>query len=203
MKKLIIVILLLVQTATICFAATFFWEDKKGIHTTEDVSKLPPKFRDKYDNYMKQNKNQVPESAKIAVKALKKLQARTQTGVSRGDFSSALGEANFEVNTFLESKEADNFPLLKISLQTAMAHYGNASTFWELRSTFIDEESYGHYYLSSQFSTLFLSKYPEAKKDINDGGVLSGGRVYFDSTIGYIFAEASKEITKSNALINK
>lgn len=202
MKKLIMVVIL-VQTATICFAETFFWEDKKGIHTTEDVSKLPPKFRNNYEKYKKQNMNQVPESAKAAVKALKKLQARTQTGISRGDFSSVLGETNFEVNTFLESKEADNFPLLKISLQTAMAHYGNASTFWELRSTFHDEESYGHYYLSSQFSTLFLSKYPEAKKDIKDGGVLSGGKVYFDSTIGYIFAEASKEISKSNGLINK
>jgi len=37
---------------------------------------------------------------------MKKLQARTQAGISYNDYAPALGEAKFEINLFLESPAA-------------------------------------------------------------------------------------------------
>ncbi|MGD0217487.1 MAG: hypothetical protein ABSC45_08265 [Desulfobaccales bacterium] len=46
------------------------------------------------------------QSAKDALRAMKKLQARTQAGISYNDYAPALGEAKFEINLFLESPAA-------------------------------------------------------------------------------------------------
>lgn len=46
------------------------------------------------------------ESTKEAIRALKKLEAKIEVGISYNDYSSALGGANFEVRMFLESPEA-------------------------------------------------------------------------------------------------
>jgi hypothetical protein len=63
------------------------------------------------------------ESAKQAVMALKKLEAKTQVGVSRRDYSAALGDAQFEVNQFIESRESDKNPELTRLVKATMADY--------------------------------------------------------------------------------
>jgi len=223
MKKLIMVVIIAVQTSTICFGETFFWEDKKGLHSTDDVSKLPPKFRDKYEKYIKQKTSKqelksvkaadkaIPESAINAVKALKKLQARCEAGISYRDYSPALGDAKYAVNMFVESKEATDIEDLKTSVMKVMSHYENARYFWELKTSarYRTEKEYGFFSIDSELSTKFLSIYPEANKDIKDGGVLDIGlnppnkEVMFDSAISHVFVAASKELAKSFAMINK
>jgi hypothetical protein len=46
------------------------------------------------------------QSAKEAVRALPKLQARVEAGISYRDYSPALGDALFEVKLFLQSPGA-------------------------------------------------------------------------------------------------
>lgn len=127
MKKLIAGLLLIVLTSTVCFAETFFWEDKKGINTTEEVSKLPPKFREKYEDYIKQHlKKTIPESANNAIRALRKLEARCEAGISPRDYGPALSDAKFDVSTFENSKEVKDWVALKEGIMRTMALYQKA-----------------------------------------------------------------------------
>ncbi len=129
---------MLLMSSKIAYSETFFWEDKKGIHTTDDVSNLPPKFRDKYEQYIKNNPKvapkivqSIPDSAKNAVRALKKLEARCQAGISKiSDYSAALGDAKFEVNMFVESSESNDFESLKSSIMQTMKHYDDAGDYF-------------------------------------------------------------------------
>ncbi|HTF66507.1 MAG TPA: hypothetical protein VK638_27865 [Edaphobacter sp.] len=50
------------------------------------------------------------QKAKEAVIALKKLEARTDAGVSHRDYLVALGDTNFSVRQFLESERAREVP---------------------------------------------------------------------------------------------
>jgi len=50
------------------------------------------------------------DSAKDGIIALKKLQAKCQTGISYRDYSNALGEAKFPVNMYTESEESKKYP---------------------------------------------------------------------------------------------
>jgi hypothetical protein len=66
MKRTIMLILtMLFAVQGLAFSETFFWEDKKSIHMTDDVSKLPPKFREKYEKFIKQQPKQEVNSAKM------------------------------------------------------------------------------------------------------------------------------------------
>ena len=143
MNKLIVMTLLVVQTSTICFAETSIEGDKKGIYGREDISKLPATGSDKSEKHIKPNRTEgskenqtskankvvdtaIPERAKNAVMALKKLQARCQSGTSLKDFAPALGEAKSEVTAFVNSNEAKDRERLKELVVKAMGNYQKA-----------------------------------------------------------------------------
>lgn len=63
------------------------------------------------------------QSAKDAVKALKKLEARTETGINYKDFSAALADTKVEVESFLNSKLAKKNPELSECLKKTLEHY--------------------------------------------------------------------------------
>jgi hypothetical protein len=140
MKKLMAGMVMVILTSTVCLAEIFFWEDKNEIHSTDDVSTLPPKFRDNYEKYKKQNPKQetkeevivkaFPESAKNAVRALKKMEARCSSGLTVGNYNSALGDATFEVNMFVQSKESNDFESLKSSVIKTEQFYKQASNYF-------------------------------------------------------------------------
>jgi hypothetical protein len=72
------------------------------------------------------------QSAKDAVRALQKLQARVESGISYRDYGLALGDARFDVNLFLQSPQAKN-EKLKASIRRAMEHYQMARTVWQVK----------------------------------------------------------------------
>jgi hypothetical protein len=230
MKKLIVAVALVAQTSTMCFAETFFWEDKKGIHTTDDVLKLPPKFRDKYEKYIKQNPKQgskeiqttkvekivekiIPESAKSAVRALKKLEARCQAGISYRDYPIAIGDAKFEVNLYLESSDAQKNRELAESIQAAMNHYDNASTFWALKFEYIPISGnvLEFYPTSSPEGKVISAIYPELNKLSKDGGAItvfndSDGKhekYYLDKVVNHAMSAAAKDLKTATQLLSK
>lgn len=81
---------------------------------------------------------QPPKAAMSAVKALKRLEARTQVGISYREYGPALGEAKAEVNLFLESPEAAKMPELTTSISKAMNHYKTAMKVWRRRIRYGD-----------------------------------------------------------------
>ena len=72
------------------------------------------------------------QSAKEAIKALKKLEARCETGTNYRDYVNAMVDAKFEVNLFLEGSEAKSSPpSLVESITNAMRAYEKAKDDWK------------------------------------------------------------------------
>lgn len=146
----------------------------------------------------------ISESAKNAVRALKKLEARCQAGISYRDYAPALGDATFEVNMFIETDDSKKLENLTASIKKTLLHYVNANILWELRFS-MKHEIYDIY---SDFTSSFFQLYPEANKSVEEGGIISklddypNGAVYFPIAISYVFSEASKELANSFALLN-
>ena len=66
------------------------------------------------------------QSSKSVVISLNKLESKTEIGISFQDYSRSLGDINYEVKTFLNSKESKTKPKLAESIQLVMTHYVNA-----------------------------------------------------------------------------
>lgn len=73
------------------------------------------------------------QSAKGALLALKKLEARCQVGISYRDYLPALGEAKLAVNLFEESHGGENGALINILLSLVVDTYGAAGSYWSLK----------------------------------------------------------------------
>lgn len=152
-------------------------------------------------------KQKIPESAKAAVKALKKLEARIQAGISYRDYAPALGDAKFDVNMFVQGNDAKGFDDLKASIIKTMSTYDLANSIWNSKIA-----GTGNFYSKGDALTIdFFKLYPEANKSDKDGGVWSDHKsqytgeslIFVDTMIQYLFSEASKETAKSFAMLNK
>jgi peptidoglycan hydrolase CwlO-like protein len=82
--------------------------------------------------------NAFGQSAKEAVMALKKLQVRYQTGVSYKDYPTALADAKFPVQLYLESPEAESTPELSEALKNAISYLDKANEMVSLKMTQIE-----------------------------------------------------------------
>jgi len=68
--------------------------------------------------------------ARDAVVALKKLQAKTETGIVYAEYTSALGDANYAVKAYLETDQAKTTKDFSVSLQDSIKWYQAASEIW-------------------------------------------------------------------------
>jgi hypothetical protein len=75
----------------------------------------------------------VPQSAKDAYLALKKIEGKTQAGVNYMQYMEAVGDAMGLVNVFIESKEAGKFPELAKALKNTVDAYLAASLIWKVK----------------------------------------------------------------------
>jgi hypothetical protein len=73
------------------------------------------------------------QTAKEAIEAMQKLSSRCETGISYKDYSAAVGEANFNVKSYLENPESGKNPNLKESIQKTWGHFLMAKEAWDLR----------------------------------------------------------------------
>jgi hypothetical protein len=71
------------------------------------------------------------QSEKDAIKALKKLQAKIESGISYQKYREALGDTNSEVKLFLESKNATKDLALTQSIKKIMSNYQDAADLWQ------------------------------------------------------------------------
>jgi len=142
------------------------------------------------------------QSEKDAVLALKKLQAKIQEGISYMDYRNALGEAKFPLNIFLESKDAQKYPELSISLKKVMGHYEYAGFIWDGK---ISGGVLGSYIgVNSDVGKEIGQLYPNARKDTKEGGALTDlptlNAYDIDSLLPLIWKEASMELDNATKL---
>jgi hypothetical protein len=84
-----------------------------------------------------------PTGADDALRALKKLEARTEISVTKAGFSEALGVAWGDVKVFVESREGEKYALLSKHLKDAVDTYKAAQSAWELGKTWGDHTRIG------------------------------------------------------------
>ena len=92
------------------------------------VAEEPPSFPPLGARY-----DTIPDDAKSVVKALKKLQARTEIGINFRDYDSAVSEVYPEVKVFVESTESKDMPELRLVLKNSIDCYLKVRELWSLK----------------------------------------------------------------------
>jgi hypothetical protein len=147
------------------------------------------------------------QSAKDAVRALKKLEARCQAGISYRDYGPALGDAKFEVNLFRDSREAAVSPELALRVEKAMIHYEDAATAW--RQKFHSWNHFGMLKADETVAKIMLENYPVMNKQRGEGGAMyprkDGVADYLDidDMVKVIWTEAGGELKKAMILLQE
>lgn len=145
------------------------------------------------------------ETFNDAYRALKRLEARTESGISYLDYPAALGDARFTVKMYLEESTHDQ---QRKGIAEAMEHYENAMLFWS------SVERYRQNYLPTdskagkEFIPRLAAVYPDAVKPTTDGGLvhidsikLYDGKTVPTSTI--VFSEIAQYAWAKSAAILK
>ncbi|MGA2032168.1 MAG: hypothetical protein ABSG68_07935 [Thermoguttaceae bacterium] len=83
----------------------------------------------------------VPQSARTALNAVKKLEARTEVGIGQKDYSTVVGEAWGDVKVFVELPDGKALPDLSFLLVSAMAKHKLALEIWEKKERILLFES--------------------------------------------------------------
>jgi len=140
------------------------------------------------------------QSSKDAYKALKKLEAKIQTGISYKEYGPALGDTKFEVNMFSESAEAKEKPRLKEIFNKTIGHYEEAGTVWRYRfagrgvpNCMVPSDQGGD---DSALIQQILRSYPSTRSKID-----SMGRLWYEDALKAIWQEASEELKKAGPLL--
>lgn len=102
-----------------------------------------------------------PQSAKEALLALKKMEARCQSGISYQDYGPAVSDARIPINSFAESEDGKKSSELTEFLNKAMSHYEYAGKIWQLRfNPFF--QGYGIIEVTSSLGQEIGELYPKA-----------------------------------------
>ena len=112
--------------------------------------------------------------AEAAVTALQRLDARLETGITRSEYSTSVGEANFQVKQFLESDKANSVPKFTESLVEAMKWYKAAGDIWSAEVQAPVAVGYCQADLSSFQATGLCKTYPELVTTVPGKGPTAG-----------------------------
>jgi hypothetical protein len=143
------------------------------------------------------------QSAEEAIRALKILEAKTEAGISYSDYWPALGGAKFEVNMYLDTKEAKSKVKLTESIKKTLRHYENAAKVW--RGALNNNDII---YTNTKLAEWIIQVYPDMKKPYNEGGVTQmsndgkGEFLAYPKLIRMIWKEASSELKSAAALLS-
>jgi cell division protein FtsB len=131
------------------------------------------------------------QSPKEAVLALKKLQARVETGVSYRDYSPAVSEAKFAVKLYLDSPESKDEPDLSTSLLKTIEHYQIANDLWGEKFSGRKPSDF----VTPRVKQAVFKIYPDAP----DLGVAT----QYSHLLSFIWGKASLELNTANSLLSK
>lgn len=71
--------------------------------------------------------------ARAAIDALKRIEARTEIGVTYADYHRVLGEQYAQIKPFLESSDAEALPKVAAHISNAVECYKDAGFYWGLK----------------------------------------------------------------------
>lgn len=138
----------------------------------------------------------ISQQEKEAVIALKKLEAKVQTGINQSDYVAALGETVFAVNMLGDEKDSKNQEL-DDAIRSAMADYKLAGDVWKLRieTTLNPRDASGAIRLSDPEAQNILNKIPSINKPIT-GDLLAQKKknTYVQALIALRVADSSDQV---------
>lgn len=146
------------------------------------------------------------QSGKEAVRALQKLQARVETGISYRDYAPALGDAKFEVNLFLQSPEAKEKQELASSITVSILTYELALSVWNLSfDQMRNRYARPGMILKNSISQL-CNGHPEVAKEFEAWNGISrqaarNDQIPAEYIIRGLWREAGKELEKATSLL--
>jgi hypothetical protein len=141
------------------------------------------------------------QSANDAIKALKKLEAKTETGINYKDFATALADTKVEVESFVNSKQAKKKPGLAECLNKTLGHYMLTNKIMNERNfnRRMARESGNKYAeldsdvikTDSPMGKMLMRQYPRIKPD--------KGMYFVEIVVPEIWKEASNELKKCDS----
>ena len=112
-------------------------EDEERKRTAEEKTRAEEKrLKEAIATY-----RNAPPSARNALNAVKKVEARAEVGITYKDYSTVVGEAWADVKIFAESPEGKKLPEFSFLLVSAMGKYKLALDIWHKTDTTLDFES--------------------------------------------------------------
>jgi hypothetical protein len=107
--------------------------EKEAKRAAEEAQKTAEEKRRKEAVAVYRN---VPQAARNALNAVKRLEAKTEIGITYVEYVKAVGEAWGEVKIFIDSADAKRFPEYSLLLRMAIADYKSALNVWQSKFEF-------------------------------------------------------------------
>ena len=130
-------------------------------------------------------------AARDALKSIRRLQAKVQTGISYRDYSPALADAKLEVSMFVESSSGKKFPEFASLLSRAIGHYDVANNLWKIK--FVERYAW---LTDKEVTRSLMAIYPEIAASKQERVNL-----HIEETVMRIWGAASKDIDQATKLL--
>jgi hypothetical protein len=156
------------------------------------------------------------QSARDTVKALKRIEARVDMGISYNEYLLAVADARVEVQMYMESHEAKQKVVLTNIIKKILEHYETAREVWRNKISKTQDIGtvFGHLICLDNdpegiLGRRLLKQYPQADKPVDHGGALPQGiykkdgceEVLVDNLIYIIWQEASKDLLQATKML--
>ena len=139
------------------------------------------------------------QTAQDALKSLKNIETKIQTGVSYQDYPQIVADVNREVNMFLESNGAKKNPQFAKNIKMAMDYYMTAKEIWDIKFNCMDDFVLEAIGINNDCGKAIKRLYPNSKAEILPG---SFGPVYvIQNILRSIFNDGSKELRKASEML--
>lgn len=156
------------------------------------------------------------QSARDTVKALKRIEARVDMGISYNEYLLAVADARVEVQMYMESHEAKQKAEMTGLIKKILGHYETAREVWKTKVSRTQDLGtvFGHLICLNDDSEgvlgrRLLKQYPQADKPVDHGGALTKRtykkdgceEVLVDNLIYIIWQEASKDLLQATRML--
>jgi len=162
-----------------------------------DAAAIEAKSRAEEAAALKAKQQRFAAAANDALRALRRLTTRIETGISYRDYAPALSEAKLEIRTFADGEHASANQEFTERLNIAIAHFELAHLVWQERF-----RSYGRpldLLYDQNLSHRLLATYP-AMSGAKDS---SSGRVLIQAAVAVIWKYGAEEVDAATSIIRK
>jgi hypothetical protein len=133
----------------------------------------------------------VAQTAKDAIKSLKKVEAVASTNIYGKEFLSAYSDAQAEVDMYVENPQSNKKPDMKQAIEQTALSYKWATSMWKLK---MKKVPYIH--TSDEYVQSLYRDFPAAKDSLK-------GTIMLDNAIAWLYGNASAELFKATKLLYK